>query len=502
MCKRSCGLCPGQTLVTMPCVDLSKRCARYTKAKLCARPNMKEQWCRKSCGSCVTATDPTPGPTIEPTPEPELIGLASMGITNDDKEIKPEEEAFLDMDEPLLDESSEFEFVPVPLLIDAENPLDDKKMEREEVGEEKNDYTLVEDEDNQDGDINGEHEPIEEINEHANKNADRRFIEGDMVRTKGLEAEIEKMKAHAAGYSIGDDASTRASGKWPGNVVPYTISSSITSQGRSAIAAAIADYHKHTCLKFVKRTNQRNYLNIIRGGGCYSYIGRIDRNGQDVSIGRGCEYKGIVIHEFMHALGFYHEQSRRDRDQFIKIDFSNIPTNRANNFQMYQEGRATTHGASYDKQSVMHYSNYAFAIDRSKKVITSLSNPNESLGQRNGFSEIDIQQINAHYGCGSTTTIKTTATPVTSAPITAAPGGPDLGGELCKFFETYREGCKNAIVKLHCEATCNKKAACTAKNIRPDSNCKFWAKRGYCKRSFVDYMKRNCAKSCTCGVEA
>lgn len=45
---------------------------------------------------------------------------------------------------------------------------------------------------------------------------------------------------------------------------------------------------------------------------------------QDISIGLGCEYKGIVQHEILHALGRIHEQNRIDRDDYVKINEENI----------------------------------------------------------------------------------------------------------------------------------------------------------------------------------
>ena len=48
------------------------------------------------------------------------------------------------------------------------------------------------------------------------------------------------------------------------------------------------------------------------------------KNGQVVSIGRGCGSIAVVEHEFIHALGLSHEHARYDRDDHITIIWENI----------------------------------------------------------------------------------------------------------------------------------------------------------------------------------
>ena len=46
------------------------------------------------------------------------------------------------------------------------------------------------------------------------------------------------------------------------------------------------------------------YIKVIRNGNiCSSPVGKFSIKGQPLSLGYGCVYSGIIIHEFMHALG-------------------------------------------------------------------------------------------------------------------------------------------------------------------------------------------------------
>ncbi len=59
------------------------------------------------------------------------------------------------------------------------------------------------------------------------------------------------------------------------------------------------------------------------------------------------------MHEFIHAIGFYHEQNRHDRDEYIRVDWSNIKKGAKNNYK--KEENSLTFDVPYDYNSLMHY---------------------------------------------------------------------------------------------------------------------------------------------------
>ncbi|CAG0904413.1 unnamed protein product [Cyprideis torosa] len=187
--------------------------------------------------------------------------------------------------------------------------------------------------------------------------------------------------------------------RWPGNTVAYTISSVFSYDERTRIKNAIQEFESRTCLKFVERTTQNDYINIKKDNGCWSYVGHIG-GPQDLSLGQGCLYDmGTPIHELMHAIGFFHEHNRPDRDNFVTIHWDQIYSDYQYAFYKRESYEVNSFGSPYDYGSVMHYEDWAFQIG-TLPTITSKP-PGITLGQRNGFSEQDVVQINKLYGCSS-----------------------------------------------------------------------------------------------------
>ena len=67
-----------------------------------------------------------------------------------------------------------------------------------------------------------------------------------------------------------------------------------------------------------------------------------------MSLDDGCVYTDIVQHELMHAAGFWHEQSRYDRDDYVTINWDNIQAQYRFAYDKYDSNTIQFLGTLYD----------------------------------------------------------------------------------------------------------------------------------------------------------
>src|SRR4051812_1528760 len=78
-----------------------------------------------------------------------------------------------------------------------------------------------------------------------------------------------------------------------------------------------------------------------------------------------CLWPEIIVHELLHLLGLFHEHTRSDADQYIRVHYENIDPARYVNFQPEPSlnSHTSTYGIPYDYRSVMHYGKSYFAAN-------------------------------------------------------------------------------------------------------------------------------------------
>lgn len=129
---------------------------------------------------------------------------------------------------------------------------------------------------------------------------------------------------------------------------------------------------------------------------CWSFVGDITRynkaqynkrTGQQMDFGWCHARPGSIVHEVMHALGFVHEHSRPDRDDYLyNVRDRNV------NCQKYVPGRLDLSGLAYDFGSIMHYPSGKCGGMRVRRQYGR-----KSIGQRTALSANDIRGINDIY---------------------------------------------------------------------------------------------------------
>ncbi|KFB39559.1 AGAP008510-PA-like protein [Anopheles sinensis] len=199
----------------------------------------------------------------------------------------------------------------------------------------------------------------------------------------------------------------QTSSRWPNAIVPYSISTkSFKPNEIRTIQEAMSVFHMKTCVRFMPRTPQSQYYVRItsNNAGCYASVGRQLDNGQNVMNLQtpACLTRGTPIHELMHVLGFLHEVSRPDRDEYVYVNRSALkPEYQTNafyntNFAKF-ERNVETYNIPYNYGSIMHYTRYAGARDRRYPVLMNKKPYSEPDFGHHTLSQSDIDAVNSRY---------------------------------------------------------------------------------------------------------
>nr|XP_019590164.1 PREDICTED: meprin A subunit alpha [Rhinolophus sinicus] len=187
--------------------------------------------------------------------------------------------------------------------------------------------------------------------------------------------------------------------------IPYILADNLGLNAKGAILYAFEMFRLKSCVDFKPYEGESSYIIFQQFEGCWSEVGN-QHVGQNLSIGPGCDYKAIIEHEILHALGFYHEQSRTDRDGYVKIWWDEILPGFEHNFNTYDDNVITDLNTPYDYESLMHYAPFSFNKNESVPTITAkIPEFNSIIGQRLDFSTTDLERLNRMYNCTTTHTL-------------------------------------------------------------------------------------------------
>ncbi|KHJ88020.1 astacin [Oesophagostomum dentatum] len=143
----------------------------------------------------------------------------------------------------------------------------------------------------------------------------------------------------------------------------------------AAVYDAMWRIGNNTCIHFKERTEERDYVEIKNdiNQGCYASVGRTYGKGVvqlEANDWSTCMVPHVVLHELMHVIGLYHEHMRNDRDDYITVNYTNIPRGYWSQFTKVAQPVVFT-SVPYDYKSILHYDKTAFSHDGRSTTMTT-----------------------------------------------------------------------------------------------------------------------------------
>ncbi|KAM9840794.1 meprin A, alpha (PABA peptide hydrolase), tandem duplicate 1 [Aulostomus maculatus] len=226
----------------------------------------------------------------------------------------------------------------------------------------------------------------EDVNPILNLGSEESLFEGDILLPVGRNALIDKHYRW----------------KFP---IPYILGDDLDLNAKGCVHQAFEMYRLKSCIDFKPYEGERTFIKFEKRGGCFSSVGD-QQTGQILSLGEGCDHKAVIEHELLHALGFYHEQSRTDRDDYVDIWLDQVIPGLEHNFNKYNDDFITDQNTPYDYESVMHYRPFSFNKNESIPTITTkIPEFYNIIGQYLDFSKLDTLRLNRMYNCSGPLTL-------------------------------------------------------------------------------------------------
>ena len=234
-------------------------------------------------------------------------------------------------------------------------------------------------------------------------------FEGDMILSK---EQMEFMASHVLkkGQRKGEGRNAIIGKKyrWPKNTLTYRFDPKFTNEQKLLVKRALEKLQLNltNCICFEEYSSGIRHIVLVKNvesNGCNANVG-YHYNGltlnQHMNLGFGCFKTGKIQHEFLHALGIWHAQSRSDRDKYVKIKLENVDEGNKHNFERYDPSAVTHYDLPYDFESVMHYDGKAFSKN-GKLTIRTLDPTKQRLiyHQKPGVSKGDVQLLKKLYRC-------------------------------------------------------------------------------------------------------
>jgi hypothetical protein len=182
---------------------------------------------------------------------------------------------------------------------------------------------------------------------------------------------------------------------WDKGVIPFSVHNALPNPER--VLSVIAYLNENTPLHFVPYEGQPDSIVFFPMDGlCLSYLGKTGGN-QPIYLDFRCS-EHEILHEVLHAIGFIHEQSRADRDQYVRINWNNIEPDKADQFDIAPPWLSDPlKNRPFDFKSVMLYPSTAFARDRGQPTILPIGDQTIEP-TANGLSVEDLERVRLLYG--------------------------------------------------------------------------------------------------------